>query len=228
MGEDKKLLLKNMTLLYVEDHAKTITDVEKIFSVFFGKTLIATNGKEALEVLDKNKVDIIITDINMPNMDGITMVEQIRKVNKKISIIILTAYADRDLLLKATNLQIDGYLTKPINFTKIIDSLNNALDRIDFIPTIKFGDNFIYNLNTMELFADNISIVLGAKENQFLAYLLKNKNKVISKEELMDNVWLNDYPSDSAFKNLIYNIRKKIGKDIIENIPGSGWKITIN
>ncbi len=225
MDENQKAILRSMTLLYIEDHTKTTNDIEKIFSTFFRKILVASNGKEALEIYQNNHIDIIITDINMPKMDGLTMIETIRKTNKKISIIILTAYADRDLLFKATNLQIDGYLTKPINFTKIISALENALARMEVFPLIQLSQNLQYDLHSMQLLYDGELVLLGQKENQFIAYLLKNKNKIITKEELMANVWTHEYPSESAFKNLIYSIRKKLGKEAIENIQGIGWKI---
>lgn len=225
MDENQKALLKNMNLLYIEDHEKTTKDIEKIFSIFFRNIYVSSNGEDALKMYEENHIDIIITDINMPKMDGIEFIETIRKSNKKISIIILTAYADRDLLLKATNLQIDGYLTKPINFPKIMSALDNALSRMEIFPNIKLSDELEYDLQSMQLIQNGEKIALGMKENQFLVYLLKNKNKRITKEELMSNVWENDFPSESAFKNLVYNLRKKVGKEIVENIHGSGWKI---
>ena len=227
MDENQKELLKNLNLLYIEDHEKTTKDIEKIFSIFFRNIYVSSDGKDALKKYEDNHIDIIITDINMPKMDGLEFIETIRKTNKKISIIILTAYADRDLLLKATNLQIDGYLIKPINFPKIMSALDNALNRMEIFPNIKLNKDLEYDLQSMQLLQNGEKIILGMKENQLLAYLLRNKNKRITKEQLMSNVWENDFPSDSAFKNLIYNLRKKIGKELIENIHGSGWKISI-
>jgi len=227
VNENQRAILKNMTLLYVEDHEKTTAEAQKIFLKLFKKVLVASNGKEALDIYENNHIDMIITDIDMPQMDGITLIEKIRETNNKISVIILTAYADRDLLLKATNLQIDGYLIKPMNLDKVISALTNALKRVDVYPTFKIQDTIEYDLHNKQLFHNNEAITLGAKENQFLYYLIKNQNKIITKEELMDSVWTHEYPSDSAFKNIIYSLRKKIGKDVIENVAGVGWRISL-
>lgn len=108
--------LKNLNLLYVEDNKNTVDTVQTVFGSIFNKLFIAHDGKEGLKYFEENHIDIIITDISMPNLNGIEMCKQIRKKSKKVSIIFLTAFSDRETLLDTINLQIDGYLVKPINF----------------------------------------------------------------------------------------------------------------
>lgn len=228
MIEKHKLALKNMNLLFIDDDERTICEAQDVFFMYFNDVFIAKDGISALNIYNENNIDFIITDIVIPKIEGIELIEQIRKINRKIPIIILSAYSDKELLLKAANLQIDGYIVKPISFKKLTASFDNALQRIQALSIIHINNELHYNLNTMQLFKNQELLTLGMKENQFLGYLIINNDRMVSKNELMVNVWKYDYPTDSAFKNLIYNIRKKVGKDVIENVHGIGWKIKFN
>jgi len=227
LSQEDKLRLKNITLLYVEDNKKLIDEVNLVFDIIFNKVYIAKNGLEALEVFDNNKIDIIITDINMPNMSGIDLIKEIRSNDKVTSIIVLTAHADKDLLLEASNLQIDGYLTKPINFDKISDALSNALKRINYTTTFNFNNGMTYDTNTKTINNDMVKYELGKKEAKLLHYLLLNSHRLVSKDDLISHIWDMDDVTDSALKNLLSNLRSKIGKDTIVNHAGHGWQIKI-
>jgi DNA-binding response OmpR family regulator len=225
--ESDRLKLKNLTLLYVEDNKRLVQEVNNVFDTIFNKVYTAHNGIEALEVLYTNSVDIVITDLHMPNMNGIDFIKEIRQLNKTLSIIILTAYADKDLLLEASNLQIDGYLTKPINFSKISATLSNALQRLSFATTYTLKNGAIYDVNTKELSYNDSHVTLGKKEAKLLDYLILNAQSVVSKEDIDYHIWDMDTVTESALKNLMSNLRYKIGKENIINHHGHGWKILL-
>ncbi|RXJ87958.1 response regulator [Arcobacter sp. CECT 8985] len=121
--------LKTITLLYVEDDDILRTQTLNIFEKVFKQTLIATNGEEGLNLFNeyKDELDIIVTDLNMPKMNGLKMAEEIHKVSKTIPIIFTTAYTDEESLLKAISLNVDSYITKPV---KIKDLTNSILTSV--------------------------------------------------------------------------------------------------
>ena len=227
MNEDERLILKNLALLYVEDNKRLISEINQTFDMIFSNVYTAYDGIEALEILDNHKVDIIITDLNMPNMNGIEFIKEVRQKDKMISIIVLTAHADKDLLLEASNLQIDGYLTKPMNFNKIFQALSNALQRIPTSSYYVLENGATYNTSAKIIKKDNEFIKLGKKESKLLDLLILNSSKITTKEEIIYNIWDLDDVTDSALKNLLSNLRSKIGKENILNYHNHGWEIKL-
>ena len=119
-------LLKNFTLLYVEDDKSTRVAIGKILSVIVKKVYITKNGKEGLEVFKQYKPDIVITDILMPQLDGISMSKEIREINQFVPIIFTTSFNESNFLLEAINMNIDRYLIKPIDVKKLNETLYRA------------------------------------------------------------------------------------------------------
>jgi len=124
-------LSKNIKLLYVEDNKNTRVEVLDILKIFFQDIIIAVDGADGLEKFRNNKIDLIIADINMPKMDGLTMADEIRKKNNDISIVIFSAYEETNYLRKAIDLQIDGFLSKPISMKSYIKTTYKILKHID-------------------------------------------------------------------------------------------------
>lgn len=226
MTENLRHILKKLNLLYVEDNKKLLLEVKNVFGPIFLNIFTAPNGEKALEILENEKIDLIITDLQMPKIGGIELIKEIRTKDKNISIIILTAHADKDLLLEASNLQIDGYLTKPINLDKISNALTNAVERSNYSIKYTFKDGTIYDATTKSVYKENeLPLELGNKESLLLDLLLKNSNKITTKDEIYYTVWDMQNKTESALKNLLLNLRTKIGKDNIVNYPGKGWKL---
>lgn len=115
--------LKELTILYVEDEERLRVTILRGLNNFIGNIFSAQNGQEGLEIYKKESIDIIITDINMPIMDGLEMVKEIRKEDESIPVIITTAYSDVNFLKKSIDLQIDKYITKPIDMTQLLKVL---------------------------------------------------------------------------------------------------------
>jgi PAS domain S-box-containing protein len=115
--------LKTLTVLYVEDD----TDTRELFSEFLrrpvGTLFVAENGKEGFDAFLKHSPDIIVTDILMPVMDGLSMAACIREVNQTVPIIVVTAFEQTDYLMRAVNIGIDRYVTKPVNSQLLLESL---------------------------------------------------------------------------------------------------------
>lgn len=116
-------IFKQVTLLYVEDDENIRAAMERILSNRFKELFIATNGLEGIEQYQKHKPDLIITDIKMPKLDGISMAQTIKEINSHVPIIIISAHSESSLLLNAIDIGINGYLTKPLNKVKMLNVL---------------------------------------------------------------------------------------------------------
>lgn len=116
--DELKRLAKDVTLLYVEDNTELRAEVSEIFLPFFKKVIIAVDGEDGLEKYNSHAIDLVISDIYMPKINGLEMAEEIRRKNKEIPIILFSAYEDSRYLMKAIDLSIEGFLPKPVDFLK--------------------------------------------------------------------------------------------------------------
>ncbi len=182
-------------------------------------------------MFNTNRIDIILSDINLPNSNGIEFIKELRLNDKTIPVILLSAYTDKEYLLEATKLKLVDYLTKPIDFKTLNNALQNCVEDIlqNSRYILSFQNNIEYNVLQRKLFdkQNNEEILLTSKELQLLDFLIKNQNRVVSSEELKLNLWEDSFEAtDSALKNLLNKLRKKIGKDSISNISGVGYRLT--
>ena len=219
-------VFKNLNLLFVDDNIDVSAGAYQLLSGCFKTMYLASNVENALRFYREKNIDIIITDIKMPNNDGLSFVEQVRKDDCNIAVIILTAFTDTDCLLRAANLQIDAYITKPLNFTKLNTALDAALKRIEWkLRSIKIAENTFYHAPTKKLVVNGEDVSLGNKECLLLELLLFSKNRIVHKSEIHDVVWNDQDMTDAALKNLLGELRRKLQFDVIKNQPARGWYI---
>ncbi len=121
---------KNIKLLYVEDDSVSRDLILMILKELFTDITVAIDGADGLKKFKQNDIDLIITDINMPNMNGFEMIEQIRNIDRDISIVILSAYSETDYFTKGIEHRVDGYLIKPFNMEQFLAILNNVINNI--------------------------------------------------------------------------------------------------
>ena len=122
-------ILKNITILYAEDEKDLREVTHQILKGFTKKQYIAENGQEGLELFKKheNEIDIIITDVNMPILNGLEMVKEIKKINLNIPIIVATAFSNKEYLLEAIDIGVDKYVLKPIDVSKLLQVMSQSL-----------------------------------------------------------------------------------------------------
>lgn len=118
-----KTLLREVSILYVEDDDAIRENLVIFLSRRFRSVYTAQNGKDGLELFKEKNPDIVITDIQMPVMDGLRMAEEIKKISRDTPVIISTAFNDVPYLMKAIELEIDGYIQKPIKYEKLLDAI---------------------------------------------------------------------------------------------------------
>lgn len=130
LSKELKSVASTLSILYVEDEEDTRTQISEILRMFFKKVVTAQNGKEALEIYRKTPIDLILSDISMPVMDGITLVKNILAIDPKAKIIIMTAYNTDEALLENDNLKVVGILQKPIHINKTLKLLSGVCSDI--------------------------------------------------------------------------------------------------
>lgn len=233
MSENKLLkILKELNILYIEDEKNIRENVKKTLLLFSNNIFDAENLNNASEIFENNRIDIVISDINLNDENGIDYIKEIRQTDKTIPIILLSAYTDKDYLLEATRLKLVDYLTKPVDFKTLNNALKKCVEEIleNSRYIISFSNGINFNVLQKKLFdtKSNSEILLTQKELVLLELLLKNRSRVTSNDEIKNFVWDNiDEASDSALKNLLNKLRNKIGKENIENISGVGYRINI-
>jgi len=223
-------ILRTLNILYIEDEENIKQNVKKTLLLFSDNIFDTENIEGAKKILLEKRIDIVLSDINLPDKSGIDFIKELRKIDKKIPIIILSAYTHKDFLLEATKLKLIDYLTKPIDFKSLHQALNKCVDEIldnsRFIITFK--NHMSYNVLQKKLIdtITNEESSLTLKELTLLEYLIENNNRIISTEELKRILWEDEFEAtDSALKNLLNKLRKKMGKDSIINISGVGYRL---
>ncbi|MBN2783054.1 MAG: response regulator [Campylobacterales bacterium] len=157
--------LKKLSLLYVEDEEDVMEEISEILELKVGKLYTATNGKEALEIYKNNTIDILVTDISMPIMDGMELISCIREENIDIPIVITTAFNEIEILKKAIDLSVDKYITKPIDLKQLFSVIKRASLTIFQKREIEQRDKIIQKMLEMKPY---YSILVDSKNLQKL------------------------------------------------------------
>ncbi len=221
-----------MKILVVEDEK----DLNKIITKYLKKSNYsvdsAYDGEEALDYINVGEYDVIILDIMMPKMNGYDFIKQIRRDKNNVAVLMLTAKDSLEDKVKGLDLGADDYLVKPFEFDELLARIRAMLRRNyreSATNILVIGD---VELDTVKKsVTKNGSIIeLTAKEYEVLEYLLRNKNHILSREQIREHVWDFDYEGESNIIDvLIKNIRQKIDdnkeESIIQTKRGAGYVI---
>jgi len=216
--------LKKRIVLYVEDDLKLQENVKQILGNFFDEVLIASDGDEALDIYtqNQNKIDLMITDINMPNTDGITLCKYIREYDKKLPIIIMSAYTDTDYLLDSIDLNIITYITKPFTTKKVFLMLDKILDYFELTNQMILKENIEFNYEQEVLIIDKERVPLTNRETMFIKLL--TENSIVSYLMMYEYLWdYDNQPTQNAIKSFIKKLKKKIPMEVFKNKQGVGY-----
>lgn len=199
---DKKFL-KNITILYVEDDEDIRVLTSNILSNFLQNVIQASNGKEGLELFQKNynsseelKINLVVADINMPKMNGLEMLKEIQKIDYTIPTVITTAHSDIDFLKEAIKLRIRGYVTKPLKMDDLLDTISIAAEPKylkDQLEVLNKQLSLEVEKKTLELHS-----ILDAQENMILVF---NEHNVSSANKTFLDFFELDSIEDFIGKN---------------------------
>ncbi|MAC83941.1 MAG: DNA-binding response regulator [Arcobacter sp.] len=225
MIENKLILLKELTVLLVDDQKELIETLSITLSLFFKEVITSSDGEEALEIFKHNPIDVIITDYVMPKMSGYDLCSEIRSINKKIPIAIMSNYIEQDKLLNVIPLNISEYIVKPITYHKLLKILLKVASNFEDENTSyeKITDTIVYNIKLKKLLDGKKEISLSNSEIKVIELFIKKKNVLLTNDEISYTINKDDNKSIQAIKNIIHRIRQKIGKDTIINIQNVGY-----
>ncbi|MDZ7819680.1 MAG: DNA-binding response regulator [Aliarcobacter sp.] len=221
---------KNLNVLYVEDNVYVQKQTTKMLESFFNKIYIANNGKEALELFEKeNLYNLIITDIEMPLLDGISFIEEIRTYNKKIPIIVLSAHDNKNYFLKTINAGIDGYILKPYTLEQIVETLEKIIEKYDLEKTfdsmIKLDFNFTWDKNKNQLYKDDYQIKLSKNETKLFELFIQTNSMIKTYEEIEYFLFDDCDDNTKKIRNLIRRLKIKLEYDLFESIYSYGYSL---
>ena len=189
---------------------------------------LATNGQDALEALIDDKFDLALLDINTPLISGIDVLKTMRDEYKdQTPIIILTAYQDTRHLKMSFESGVDDYIKKPFDLEELDQRIfklcrHFAINQED---EIAIDNNIVFIPNSCEVIKENKKISIAQKERDILKYFVTHKNRVISSDEILQNIWQYDeMPTDATIRVYIKNLRELLGKEKIVTIRGIGYK----
>lgn len=201
-----------MKILVVEDNTKLLDSIVKELEKHF-QVESTSNGEEAYYLIKQNIYDLVVLDLMLPGMDGIQILEGIRKTNEDILVLILTAKESVDDKVKAFMIGANDYLTKPFYMEELVARIYAMLrtkGKLDNKNTLEFKDLKL-DLNKKKVTIEGNEIELANKQFNLLEYLLLNKGTILLKEQIFDRIWGLD--SDSTIDIVevyISNIRKKL------------------
>ena len=222
---------KNLSILYVEDEEQVKIQTAKTLSIYFDNIILAANGKEALEKLKNTKVDLIFTDINMPIMDGLLMIETIRKTDINTPIVVFSAYDNTNYLLKTIEYGIDGYILKPFKFEqlqKVIEKILNKLYTTSHqTHVVKLISGFKWHIETLSLYKNEEQVILTKNETSLFRLLGSMKNATFSNEEIELVLFNDNYSDNKRVRGLISRLHKKVGTHLIKSIYGQGYELNL-
>ncbi|EOA6659593.1 butyrate response regulator transcription factor BumR [Campylobacter jejuni] len=220
---------KELIILVVEDEIKTRESLINVLSERFSKVIGAQNGDEGLKKFKKFKPDLVITDIAMPIMDGLDMAREIKEISDDVPIVVLSAYSEKERLLRSIDIGIDEYLIKPIDIEELFKVLDCLVgEKIEANMLVKISEEYQFNKTKRTLIHNGKEIVLTKKELAFISLLLKQPGVLVLHEDIKKNVWIGEHVSDTAVRTFIKRVRDKVGEDFIKNVPSLGYKININ
>lgn len=228
-------LSKDLTVLYVEDEIAVQKELESMFKIFFKNVIVANDGQEGLELYAKyqKEIDMIISDIRMPRLDGLAMVEQIRKKNRDIPIIMLTAFNEQEYFIKSISLKIDKYMLKPIdqvNFLNTIYDVGNNIKRNrlleEFIKENQEAELRDREQKTMRKFTEAYSFPMVIFSPLKLLYYSKAFATIFSSinKHVFDNLTLESEGIFESERGFLKSFRAYNDK----NIEFNKVKVTIN
>jgi DNA-binding response OmpR family regulator len=224
-----------MRILVVEDEHRIAQSIQKGLEQERFAVDVAYTGDEGYDLAVSEEYDLIILDIMLPGMDGITICKELRKNKKNTPILLLTAKSQTRDKVYGLNSGADDYLTKPFSFEELLARIRALLRRKDtIVQTSLIADDLTMNTSSFVVKRGDKPINLTSKEFSLLEFLLTKKNQIISKEQLIQHVW--NFDSDilpNTVEVYIKKIRDKIDiqfperKQLIHTIRGFGYKLSV-
>ena len=223
--------LKNKHILYLEDDEV----ISNLFVGIFNKLQIdidhAPSFEKAAELFENHKYNAVISDLRLPDKNGMEFIKLIREKDKKLPIIITSGFTDTDYLIDAIEFDVSKYFVKPFSEIELINHLETLMTHALTVKKsnyVKFESGLKYNYDTKQFYdKEGIEIKLSLQESILIELLLKNKNRVVKYDEITSTISKHHDKKVSidTLRTVVKNIRKKTTDDIIITRSGLGYQI---
>jgi len=235
-----KELAKDLSILFIDDDTFMRETTYELLKNLFDSIQTAEDGEIGLYLYKEQYqktgkyFDIVISDIQMPHMDGITLSKEIFKINKEQKVLIISAHDDKEYLIEFINIGIDGFILKPLLKDNLFSSLMKICLTIsaqkELSRFLLFADDYKWDYKEKVLFKSNEVVKLSENETSLFQLFSNNINQKFTNLEIFDYLFMNipekEFSSD-IIKSIIKRIRKKLPKDIIESTPLYGYSLKI-
>ena len=203
--------LKNLEILYVEDEDDVMSQTKLILDDFVKEVHTAKDGEEGLKMALELPIDIVIADINMPKKNGIDMIREIKQSKKELPCIITTAHDDREYLIDAINLKVDGYIIKPINIKDLINTIYNVM-----LPILQKKE-----IEGCSHVVESLAALVGGKKIEILKYIIDKLDD--------ENVFYGSYQDimdalDVSKPTVVNMFKQLIGAGILEKVKNKVYR----
>jgi len=185
------------------------------------------DGEKALDAIGANSYDMLLLDVNVPNIDGFEILSYLREIGNTTPAIYITSLAGVDDLKKGFALGADDYLRKPFELEELKARVEHIVRIYRLQEEIEFdGMKFVPKAHQIHV-GDRV-IEMRQKEAQVLEYFIRNTGKIISCDEIIENVWNDEHmPAHATIRTYIKNLRKMFTKEYFDNIKGEGYRFNI-
>ena len=185
------------------------------------------DGEKALDTIGAGSYDMLLLDVNVPSIDGFEILSYLREIGNTTPAIYITSLAGINDLKKGFDLGADDYLKKPFELEELNARIDHIVRLYRLQEEIEFdGIKFIPKAH--QIFVDDSVMEMRQKEAQVLEYFIRNAGKIISCDEIIENVWDDEHvPAHATIRTYIKNLRKMFNKEYFENIKGEGYRFNI-
>ncbi len=223
-------MVLDKSILLIDDDPRLLTLLRNFLTREGFNVVTATNGQEGLDQLSEQSFDLIVTDVMMPEMDGHSFLEEVRRSGSEIPVLMLTALGEVDDRIKGLSLGADDYLPKPFEPKELLLRIHNILKRVVTVPTlpvITFGD-YLFDMANLQLTRHNTVVYLTPAESEILRLLGETFQKPVSREKIADAL---QSGGERSVDVQVVRLRKKIEADpskpiYLKTIRHKGYVLT--
>jgi DNA-binding response OmpR family regulator len=220
-----------MHLLLIEDQPKLAANIRSYLETEGMAVTVCHDGKQGFETAMLQEIDLLILDINLPEIDGFTICRELRSNGKNMPILMLTARDSKQNVIHGLNTGADDYLTKPFDLEELVARIRALLRRngSDRQPLLTIGDISV-DSNTHTVKKRNMMVNLSPKEYALLEFLLRNRGIAQDRPTILNHVWggRDDLLFSQTVDVHVAYLRRKLGKNVIQTVPGKGYLIPID
>lgn len=216
-------------ILVLEDDELFASSLEDFLSEEGFEVDIAKDGEECLDLNFNKNYDLYVFDINVPKINGLDLLDQLRQSEDDTPTIFLTSYKDKDTLQDAFLKGCDDYLKKPVDLDELLLRVKAVLKRNKKqFKTIKLTDTLSFNPQDKRVYENEVDLKLSSKVLDLIELFLENKTEIVSKKMIISKLWTTqEVYSEGSIRVYINQIKKLLGKESIVNIKGIGYKFEL-